>query len=272
MDKLGWSVAGVTDRGLTRRDNQDNFYVSPDKRLFVVADGMGGVKGGAEASRLAVEAVEKLWKDKPPTLSDHTKIQDWLQEAVEKANESVCKAADAHGSESRMGTTIVVVVQSDEDKAHVAHVGDSRAYVLKNGEINTLTHDHSVVYEMMRKEKLTLEQCWVSPFRNLLTRCLGHDREVVIDKTEVDLGEGTWIVLCTDGLCGVLRDEQITAVMAECSTAEDVCSKLLASTLEAGAPDNVTIIAVQYGSDSNDGNNLTEAACSAPEAGAERTS
>jgi len=273
MDKLAWRVAGVTDRGLSRRDNQDNYYVSADERLFVVADGMGGVKGGAEASRLAVAAVESLWKEKPPKLSDHALIQDWLQEAVENANEAVCQAADAIAAEARMGTTIVVVVQSDEDRAHIAHVGDSRAYLMKDGEINTLTHDHSVVYEMMRKEKLTLEQCWVSPFRNLLTRCLGHDREVVIDKTEVELSEGAWIVLCTDGLCGVLRDEQITSVMTECKTAEEVCSKLVASTIEAGAPDNVTIIAVQYGPDSVDGAKVTEPACAtAEEAGAERSS
>lgn len=214
MSKVSWCVAGVTDRGLIRRDNQDNYYVSPDQRLFVVADGMGGVKGGAEASRLAVEAIQSLWKDKPPQLTDHLKIQEWLQEAVENANESVCAAADVINTDSRMGTTIVVAVQADESKVHIAHVGDSRAYLMKQGSIGALTHDHSVVYEMMRKEKLTLEQCWVSPFKNLLTRCLGHDRDVAVDTTEVELNAGEWIVLCTDGLCGVLRDEQITQVMA----------------------------------------------------------
>src|ERR1700722_3526379 len=145
MSKLAWNAASVTDRGLVRKDNQDRCYVSPDQRLFVVADGMGGIKGGGEASRLAVEAIELFWKEEPPQLTDPASVQDWLQRAVEKANESVCAAADIINSHSRMGTTIVVAVQADENKVHIAHVGDSPAYLVKQGSIGALTKDHSIV-------------------------------------------------------------------------------------------------------------------------------
>jgi len=249
MSKLAWSVASITDRGLIRRDNQDNYFVSEDKRLFVVADGMGGVKGGAEASRLAVEAVRQAWIDNPPQFDDHDKIELWLRDAVGKANDSVCDAADLINSESRMGTTIVVALQADGNKVHIAHVGDSRAYLLKDGALEALTNDHSMVYEMMQHGQLTWQQCKDSVWRSVLTRCIGHERGVAVDQSVVDLLSGEWVVLCSDGLCGFVTDEKIAETIADCSTAEEACSKLMLCSMEVGAPDNVTVVAINYWSD-----------------------
>lgn len=246
MNKLTCRVASVTDRGLSRPENQDSFYISPDERVFVVADGMGGVKGGAEASRIAVETIQELWKEDAPHPTDEAEIRKWLLDAVARANHNICDAADSKDSASRMGTTIVVAVQSDANEMHIAHVGDSRAYILKEGRISTLTNDHTVVMEMMRNNKLTEEQCRNSVYRHLLTRCLGHDRDVEIDHTDIKLSSGEWIILCSDGLSGVLTDEQILESMKNCDTAQDVCQKLLAKTLDHQAPDNVTIVAIQY--------------------------
>ncbi len=255
MTELSWRVASVSDRGLCRKENQDNFYVSPDERVFVVADGMGGVKGGAEASRIAIETIQKLWKESAPHPNDKEEIQKWLVDAVALANENICDAADKIATSSRMGTTIVIAVQTTGKELHIAHVGDSRAYAMKDGTASTLTSDHSVVNEMLKNNRITVEQCRTSPFKHLLTRCLGHHRDVEVEKTEVEIVSKQWIILCSDGLSSVLSDEQIGASIETCESADQVCQNLLSKTLEAGAPDNVTIVAIQYEPAGEDGSN-----------------
>ncbi|HEY9717110.1 MAG TPA: protein phosphatase 2C domain-containing protein [Trichormus sp.] len=246
MSKLVWSVASKTDVGLKRSENQDNFFVSDDNRLFVVADGMGGVMGGAEASRLAVEAIKRLWAEDQPPLDDELKAQAWLHDAVRTSNESVCDAADQIIAESRMGTTIVAALQGAGNQLHIAHVGDSRAYLLRDGALDTLTNDHSMVFEMMQLGQLTWQQCQESPWRSILTRCIGHERDVLIDTKTIEPSNEDWVVLCTDGLCGYVTDEKIMETIKACETAEQACSELVSCSMEVGAPDNVTVVVVQY--------------------------
>jgi protein phosphatase len=246
MSKLVWSVASKTDVGLKRSENQDNYFVSDDNRLFVVADGMGGVMGGAEASRLAVEAIKQLWAEHQPPFDDQEKVQVWLHDAVKNSNDSVCDAADKIIAESRMGTTIVAALQTDDKRLHIAHVGDSRAYLFRDGELKTLTNDHSMVFEMMQLGQLTWQQCQDSPWRSILTRCIGHERDVAIDSNVIEPSTGDWVVLCTDGLCGYVTDEKILETIKGCETAEQACSELVACAMEVGAPDNVTVVVVQY--------------------------
>lgn len=256
MSELTWEVATVTDRGLSRKDNQDNFYVSPDERVFVVADGMGGVKGGAEASRIAVETIQNMWKESAPHPDDKDAIQKWLTEAVAQANENICDAADKLATSSRMGTTIVIAVQTSGKDLLLAHVGDSRAYIKRDGEnaAATLTSDHSVVNEMLKNNRITAEQCRTSPFKHLLTRCLGHHREVEVENTEVQINSKQWLILCSDGLSSVLSDEEIGASIENCQSPDEACKQLLEKTLAAGAPDNVTIVAIKYVPKDGDGN------------------
>lgn len=246
MSKLVWSVASKTDVGLKRSENQDNYFVSDDNRLFVVADGMGGVMGGAEASRLAVEAIKQFWTEDPPPLDDQDKAQKWLHKAVRTANDSVCDAADQIIAESRMGTTIVAALQSDGKKLHIAHVGDSRVYLLREGVLETMTNDHSMVFEMMQLGQLTWQQCQDSPWRSILTRCIGHERDVVIDRRTIEPSSDDWVVLCTDGLCGYVTDEKILETIKACETADQACSELISCSMEVGAPDNVTVVVVRY--------------------------
>lgn len=246
MIKLAWSVAAVTDRGLHRSENQDNYYISPDQRVFVVADGMGGLKGGARASKIAVEAVEAQWKAKPPEYSDKDAVQEWLVEAVANANLSVFVAASQDESVQNMGTTIVAAAHTEANTLQIAHVGDSRAYLIRDGKTKVLTQDHSVVMEMVAKGQLTPEQFKNSPFRHYLTRCVGHSGNVEIDRTPVDLSSDDWIIISTDGLSAVLDEDQIFDVSKEIDTPEAVVEALLKSTLDGGAPDNVTILAIKY--------------------------
>lgn len=243
---LKWHVAALTDPGRQRQKNEDNFFVSPDERVFVVADGMGGALGGARASKLTVEAIENLWKSKPPHDSDKEAIREWLIEAVSAANRSVYHVAEQDASVRGMGTTVVVAVQSADSYMQIAHVGDSRAYLVRDGKPVLLTQDHSVVQEMVRAGRLTEEQARINPYKNLITRCLGHDDKVEIDQTPVEVRANDWIVLCTDGLPTVLRDEQIGEVVENADEPTHACEELVRLTLDGGAPDNVTVVALRF--------------------------
>lgn len=251
---LKWRAAARTDAGCQRQRNEDNYYVSPDNRVFAVADGMGGAVGGAKASKLAVEAIEKRWKESPPPSSDRESIQKWLLETVTLANQSVWHEAEEDSTVRGMGTTVVVAVQGDDNYLEIAHVGDSRAYLLRDGKPTLLTNDHSVVQEMVRAGRLTEEQARINPYKNLITRCLGHEEKVEVDQTPVELKRGDWIVLCSDGLPTVLRDEQICDVVSTTHEPDGVCEELVKLTLDGGAPDNVTVVVVNYFDDSDNGN------------------
>ncbi|HEY9778453.1 MAG TPA: Stp1/IreP family PP2C-type Ser/Thr phosphatase [Planktothrix sp.] len=243
---LKWRAAARTDAGCQRQRNEDNYYVSPDFRVFAVADGMGGAVGGAKASKLAVEAIEKRWKDTPPPLGTREEIQKWLQETVTLANQTVWHEAEEDQTVRGMGTTVVVAVQGEGNQMEIAHVGDSRAYLLRDGKPVLLTNDHSVVQEMVRAGRLTEEQARINPYKNLITRCLGHEEKVEIDQTPVELRKEDWIVLCSDGLPTVLRDEQISDVVIDKDEPDVVCEELVKQTLDGGAPDNVTVVVIRY--------------------------
>lgn len=252
---LKWRAAARTDAGCQRQRNEDNYYVSPDFRVFAVADGMGGAVGGAKASKLAVEAIEKRWKESPPPATDRDEIQKWLHETVTLANQTVWHEAEEDSQVRGMGTTVVVAVQSDDDTMEIAHVGDSRAYLLREGKPVLLTNDHSVVQEMVRAGRLTEEQARINPYKNLITRCLGHEEKVEIDQTPVELQAHDWIVLCSDGLPTVLRDEQICDAVSDTHTEPDaVCEELVKQTLDGGAPDNVTVVVIKYFDESSENN------------------
>ena len=249
---LKWRAAALTDAGCQRQRNEDSYLVSPDSRVFAVADGMGGAVGGAMASKLTVEAIEKLWNDRPPHKSDKGEIKTWLDEAVSMANRSVWHVAEEDASVRGMGTTVVVAVQSEDNHLQIAHVGDSRAYLLREGKSVVLTNDHSVVQEMVRAGRLTEDQARINPYKNLITRCLGHDLEVEIDQTPVEIKAKDWVVLCSDGLPTVLRDEEICSVLQESQEPDGVCQVLVKRTLDGGAPDNVTVVVIQYLDESSD--------------------
>ena len=155
MQKITWQAAGLTDRGLVRKQNEDNYSISSDGRVFVVADGMGGTANGALASKLAVEELEKYREAHNPDLKDPDALKTWMCNSIAKANARVVE--EQAKTKAQMGTTIVVAVQTD-GLLHISHVGDSRAYLIRDGESKSITIDHSVVMEMVRLGKLTREQ------------------------------------------------------------------------------------------------------------------
>ena len=207
---------------------------------------MGGMRGGSRASHLAVKAVEELWEQSQPDDKNPVEVQAWLVDAVAKANERVFQAAAADPKVKDMGTTIVAAIHCKSGELQIAHVGDSRAYLIRDNKTVVLTQDHSVVMEMLVQGKMSEEQLRNSPFRHYLTRCVGHKSKVEIDKTPAELKPGDWLILSSDGLSTVLQEGAIDDISLNVETPQDLCAKLLEATLEGGAPDNVTIIAVRY--------------------------
>lgn len=246
MTNLSWRAAAVTDRGLKRLDNQDNYFVSSDDRVFAVADGMGGARDGSVASRLAIETVRQCWTNTKPERLISGITQDWLVSTVAEANHTIFSVAGDDDSPRRMGTTLVLAAQTEDGKMEIAHVGDSRAYLIRNGKAQSITFDHSVVMEMYQRKQLTKKQAEESVYRSLLTRCLGHNDVIEIDKNVIEPKIGDWIVLCSDGLNSELEDEEIAKLVISSRTPDEACEKLLESTKSHGANDNVTIVAIHY--------------------------
>jgi protein phosphatase len=228
-------AASLTDVGLVRERNEDAFGEKSlvGGRLFVVADGMGGHAGGATASRLAVEAVEAalgtIPRDPPRA----------LREALEAANRSIHDESQRDPSLRGMGTTGVVLLIGSGG-CWVANVGDSRAYRLRDGALDQLTRDHSVVAEMVRLGVLTSAQAAVHPRRNEVLRSLGTAPDVDVDVDAVDVSVGDVFLLCSDGLSGVVDDAAIAALLADDSV-EDASRALVEAAIGQGAPDNVTV-------------------------------
>ena len=220
-----------THRGLVRATNQDAILIRYN--LFGVADGMGGHLGGETASNLAVQVVGNMLANKIPA-------ETTLRIGVEAANRRVFEKQKYDFALRGMGTTLTILW---EGKQHVfvAHVGDSRAYLLRNGVLSRMTEDHSVVGEMLRSNAITSEQAKAHPYRNVITRAIGTAALIEVDVTKVEKKPGDLWMICSDGLINKIDDDEIQTVLSE-SECEEAVEKLLEMTLERGAEDNVSIL------------------------------
>jgi protein phosphatase len=242
---------GLSDRGLTRSHNEDYFQLDPDHQLYLVADGMGGHRHGEIASRLAVEAIcdfvvattdrDATWPFVPePDLHRHSNV---LKMAIRIAHDRVLKAIRQDRRLFGMGTTVVGFLL-DGDLAAVAHVGDSRAYRLRGGRLDLLTEDHTWVNEQVVAGFLSEDQARSHPLKNVVTRALGGDKEVVVDVREVEVAPGDLFLLCSDGLTTMLSDEEIHGGAGSDAGVDDICRALVAAANARGGHDNVTVVAL----------------------------
>jgi protein phosphatase len=206
--------------------------------LLVVADGMGGHRGGATASRLAVESFGASLAGLAEDASG------WLSEAVSTANSLIHERSREDPELRGMGTTVVALLVDPSGATHVAHVGDSRAYRLRGDDIERLTRDHSVVAEMVRRGLITEEEAVVHPRRNEILRSVGVESQVVAELREIDIEPGDRLLLCSDGLSGVVDDAEIASVLMN-QEPEPAVKMLIDLANERGGPDNITI-AVAY--------------------------
>jgi len=224
-----------TDTGRQRRENEDSAYARAP--LFVVADGMGGAQAGEVASRIAVEAFQA---ELPPGDSPEARLAGCAQ----AANRQIYEISRSEHERAGMGTTLTAVYVGDGDLA-VAHVGDSRAYRFRDGELHRLTQDHSLVEELVRRGKLTEEQAAEHPQRSIITRALGIDPEVEVDTWTYPARAGDVVLLCSDGLTSMISEELIASVLGVESDLDLAGERLIAEANEAGGRDNITVILVR---------------------------
>ena len=226
--------AGLTDTGRKRRQNEDAFVCEPP--LFAIADGMGGAQAGEVASRLAAAAIEEG--------ASAIAGEEGVATVVRAANTRIFERAVHDPAVAGMGTTATVaVVDEDAGRLVLAHVGDSRAYLYRAGSLEQLTTDHSLVGELVRSGRLTEAEAAVHPHRSVITRALGTDAEVEVDTLTVDVVPGDLVLLCSDGLSAMVRDEEIARVLEATGGApREAAEALVAAANAAGGEDNVTVV------------------------------
>src|SRR6202050_5371794 len=224
-----------TDPGRQRRANEDSLLASAP--LFVVADGMGGAQAGEVASRIAVESFQL-------GLSDSTAPELALAQPAHEANARIHDLSQAKAEQAGMGTTLTAAYVGERDVA-IAHVGDSRAYCLRDGQLVRLTDDHSLVDELMRQGRLTPEEAVEHPQRSVITRALGPEGTVEVDTRSFAARAGDVYLLCSDGLTTMLPEEQIAAVLLANPRLRDAGEALIAAANDAGGRDNITVVLVR---------------------------
>jgi PPM family protein phosphatase len=222
-----------SDPGRQRTANEDSYFARPP--LFAVADGMGGAQAGEVASRLAAESFE-------PAQRGAQSAEGYLRAIAESANERIHKLSQEDSSVSGMGTTLTAAML-EGDEVTLAHVGDSRAYLYRDGELKLLTSDHSLVEELRRQGRLTDEQAEDHPQRSIITRALGPESEVEVDTMTYSARPGDVYLLCSDGLTTMVREDRITAVLGSSPDLDVAVSQLVREANEAGGRDNITVVA-----------------------------
>ena len=228
---ISWGAR--SDVGLVRGHNEDSFLLRTP--LFVVSDGMGGHAAGEVASSIAVETVG----ERAPGTADDV----LLGAAVEAANMAVIEAAEQGIGKPGMGCTVTSVL-IEKNKMAVAHVGDSRAYVLRQGTLVRVTHDHSYVEELVDSGQITADEARTHPSRSIITRALGSDPDMCADHFSLEVNDGDRVILCSDGLSSMISDAEIEALAVSSATPQQAADNLVAAALTAGGADNVTVVVV----------------------------
>lgn len=254
---------GSTDVGLLRTHNEDYFDINERDRVYVVADGMGGHNHGEVASQIAVEtilaSVAESRKDGEDTTlplgydSDLRSHSNRLKRSIHLAHDEVLAAIRRDGSLLGMGTTVVGAIH-DRDVLAIAHVGDSRGYRLREGHLELLTQDHTWVNEQVVAGYLSEEQAKSHPLKNVVTRALGGDSDVVVDVLETRARPGDLFLLCSDGLTTMLSDQEIHQRLSASESLEEKCRRLIHDANARGGFDNITVVLLEVLSEEERGN------------------
>jgi serine/threonine protein phosphatase PrpC len=236
--------ASSTHTGKVRRTNEDAYLDDPP--LFVVADGMGGARAGELASRLAIETFRELG----PVADEGSESR--LRRTIMESNRRVLERAQNDPATAGMGSTVTAALL-DGDRVVLGHVGDSRAYLLRDGVLQQLSHDHSLVAELERAGRLTHEEAAVHPQRSVITRALGAGPELEVDTRLVSVRDGDIVLLCSDGLTGLVGDQTIAGLLGGGGTLQEAVRRLVRAANDAGGDDNVTAVAFRIAGDPVEG-------------------
>jgi serine/threonine protein phosphatase PrpC len=248
---LTWYGVGLSDIGRVRSYHQDAFVILNPIAVWGIADGMGGLPGGDIASQLAIRTAADFLHDQLqdlPLMGDQKNSEALLREAIRLSNKAIRSEAHRNPKLTGMGTTLVLLrlFTADGTFATVAHVGDSRAYLLSGGNLTRLTCDHSAVEEYIRKGLITPEQAFNHPHRHILSRAMGVSERVEPDVSTFPLQADDLLLLCTDGLTKMIEDDALATMLAHGdSRPEVICRRLVEEANERGGDDNVTVVAIK---------------------------
>ncbi len=240
------NIYGLTDKGIVRSSNQDAFAtgeLSTDVAFAVVCDGMGGASGGNIASTMAVDSLSASLKQSFRDNMSESSIKNMLESAVATANVRVFDKSRESAELRGMGTTVVASIIFN-DAIHIAHAGDSRAYILRDGTLTQLTRDHSIVQSMIEDGRLTPDEARFHPRKNVITRALGVEESISPDFNVYDLKENDILLLCTDGLSNYIEHDMIKEILLDDSIS-DPCEKLISVSNGNGGGDNITAVVIK---------------------------
>lgn len=236
-------VAGLTNKGMERVRNEDSFYTGVESglALLVVADGMGGHRAGNVASAIAVELAEQIWHklDKNKEIAVN-QARSLVGELISEANRLVFAESERSPAKRGMGTTLTTALIC-ENRLTIGHVGDSRAYRIRDGKISLLTKDHSLIEQLIESGQVKPEEAENHPQRHILTRALGVAPDLEVDITELEMEPGSTLLLCTDGLTNMIREKEILDLSERYPEPQDLAEALINLANDRGGFDNITV-------------------------------
>jgi PPM family protein phosphatase len=247
-------VAGKTDVGCVRSNNEDNFGYDWRYGIYVVCDGMGGQAAGEVAAKMSVDTILTYFRtssrsghfpkvgEQPEGASERASR---LNSAIQLANQSVFEAATTHAAQSGMGSTVVAVV-AEGTFFSIGHVGDSRIYLVRGGDVQQLTNDHSLVMEQVRRGLITLAEARTSKMQNIIVRALGAEATVKPDLDDLLALPGDVLVLCSDGLTRHVPDDSIAEVVSNTPDLQQACELLIQAARDGGGEDNITCLLLRF--------------------------
>ena len=238
-------VGFKTDKGKKRDRNEDSLFVMPKEEIYIVADGVGGQNSGELASSMAVKMIAEYIKAKPlHGIFDEEKLKSYFLGCMIDANQAIYQTAQRSAENAGMATTVVLLHLTDGG-AYIVNVGDSRAYICRDGQISQITEDHTYVNELVKGGSITRAQAEFHPQKNMITRALGGEDRILPDFYRLDTLKNDIIILCTDGLYGELSAEEICGMAAASNSMSALSSKLVQRANGHGGNDNITVICLK---------------------------
>ncbi len=245
-------VGFKSDKGRQRQNNEDACFVLLPDKVYVVADGVGGGNAGEIASRSAVSQVANYIVSHPiPCTQDKYEVAAYFQTCLDMVNRNIYEMATRHEENHGMATTIVMVY-ADRGKAYITNVGDSRAYLFRDGQMTQLTEDHTYVNTLVKAGVLTEEEAATDERKNVITRALGAEAEVDPDFFQVDIAKDDLILICTDGLYDEVSQAEMTQILKDGRTMSDICGRLVTAANAHGGHDNITVISLRVTKEDTD--------------------
>lgn len=239
-------ACGLTDNGLSRENNQDSLFVSDKVNLplFIVADGMGGHNAGEIASNIAVETIKDMFINNIDILKFKENIIKTIKDSVLEANKKIYFKSLCTPECSGMGTTLTMSY-IDDTEIYIGHIGDSRAYIIKNSQIQQITEDDSLVNELIKNGSITKEEAKTHPQRNVITKALGTSIDIEVNIQTIEYKSGDILIICSDGLSNMVKENSMLGII-ESEDVSVACEKLIELAKENGGSDNITLIIIKF--------------------------